>query len=106
MALVTAVLFREDPWDGGSSNEFIVRTGEILIKFDEKWFWFCVYLIWEISWLGEPWEGRKNCEEILAPCIGRRKSFGKKDKLVVCEELARCLQRTYYDRLTLYGMWH
>ena len=28
--------------------------------FDEKWTWFCMYLAWEISWLAEPWEGRKD----------------------------------------------
>ena len=50
--------------------------------------------------------GRKDCDKILTPCIGRGKSFGKKDELVGCEEVARFLQRTYYERLTLYGMWH
>ena len=39
-------------------------------------------------------------------CIGRGMSFGEKDELVGCEEVARFLQRTYYERLTLYGMWH
>ena len=39
-------------------------------------------------------------------CIGRGKSFGEKDELVGCEEVARFLQRTHYERLTLYGMWH
>ena len=39
-------------------------------------------------------------------CIGHGKSFGEKDELVGCEEIARFLQRTYYERLTLYGMWH
>ena len=65
-----------------------------------------VYLVWVISWFREPWEGRKDCEKIQKPCIGYGKSFGEEDELVVCEEVARFLQSTYYERLTLYGMWH
>ena len=37
--------------------------------------WFFMYLVCGISWLGEPWEGRVDCEEILTPCIGYGKSF-------------------------------
>ena len=51
-------------------------------------------------------EGRKHCDNIHAPCIGNGESFGEEDELVVCEEVAGFLQRTYYERLTLYGMWH
>ena len=65
-----------------------------------------MYLIWEITWLGKRWKKRKDCDNILTPCIGYGKSFGEKDELVGCEELARFLQRTYYERLTLYGIWH
>ena len=51
-------------------------------------------------------ERRKDCEKIQAPCIGNGKSFGEKDVLVGCEEVARFWKRTYYERLILYGMWH
>ena len=51
-------------------------------------------------------EGRKHCDNIHAPCIGNGESFGEEGELVVCEEVAGFLQRTYYERLTLYGMWH
>ena len=36
--------------------------------------------------------------------VGR--SIGEEGEWIVCEELARILQRTYYERLTLYGIWH
>ena len=39
-------------------------------------------------------------------CIGYGMSFGEEGELVNCEEVARFLQGTYYERLTLYGMWH
>ena len=52
-----------------------------------------------------PQEGRKNCEEIQAPGIGCEKFFGERSELVVCEELAKYLQSTHYDRLTLFGIW-
>ena len=51
-------------------------------------------------------KGKVDCDKIQTPRIGCGKSLGKKDELVVCEEVARFLQRTYYERLTLYGMWH
>ena len=51
-------------------------------------------------------EGRKDCDEILTLCFGCGKSFGEEDELVGCEEVARFLQSTYYERLNLYGMWH
>ena len=66
-----------------------------------------VYLVWECNVsesLGK--EGRKYCDKIQTPCIGCGKSFGKKDESIGCEEVARFLQRTYYERLTLYGIWH
>ena len=47
-----------------------------------------------------------DCDKIQTPRIGCGKSFGKKDELVGCEEVARFLQRTYYEWLTPYGMWH
>ena len=47
-----------------------------------------------------------DCEKIQAPCIGNGKSFDEEGKLVGCEEIAMILQRTYYERLTLYGMWY
>ena len=34
-----------------------------------------------------------------------RTNFGEYGELVVCEELARFLQKTYYRRLTAYGIW-
>ena len=64
-----------------------------------------VYLVWVISWFGEPWEGRKDCNKIQTPGIGHGKFFGEKSELVGCEELAKYLQSTHYDRLTLYGIW-
>ena len=36
--------------------------------------------------------------------VGR--SIGEDGELVGCEEVARFLQRTDYERLTLYGIWH
>ena len=56
--------------------------------------------------MGEPWEVRVDCDTIQAPGIGCGMSFGENDELFVCEEVARFLQRTYYERLNLYGMWH
>ena len=34
-----------------------------------------------------------------------RTNLGEYGELVVCEELARFLQKTYYKRLTAYGIW-
>ena len=34
-----------------------------------------------------------------------RTDFGEKGELAACEELARFLQKTYYRRLTAYGIW-
>ena len=73
---------------------------------ERTWNRFSMYLVWVISWFREPWEGRKDCEEIQAPRNGCGMSFGEEGELVGCEEVARFLQRTYYERLTLYGMWH
>ena len=55
-----------------------------------------VYLVWVILWLGEPWEGRKDCDKIQTPGIGSGKTFGEEGELVCGEEVARFLQSTYY----------
>ena len=34
-----------------------------------------------------------------------RTNLGEKGELIGCEELARFLQKTYYKRLTAYGIW-
>ena len=34
-----------------------------------------------------------------------RTNLGEYGELVVCEELSRLLQKTYYRRLTAYGIW-
>ena len=52
-----------------------------------------------------PNTGRKDCEEIQTPGIGCEKFFGERSELVGCEELAKYLQSTQYDRLTLFGIW-
>ena len=52
-----------------------------------------------------PNTGRKDCEEIQTPGIGSEKFFGERSELVGCEELAKFLQSTHYDRLTLFGIW-
>ena len=49
---------------------------------------------------------RKGCEpnQSLGSVCGT--GLGEKGgELVVCEELARFLQKTYYRRLTAYGIW-
>ena len=60
----------------------------------------------DVETLSRRKEGRKDSDKIQAPCIGCGISFGEKDELVGCEEVARFLQRTYYERLTLFGIWH
>ena len=49
--------------------------------------------------------GRKDCEsnQISGSVCGT--DFGECGELIVCEELARFLQRTHYRRLTAYGIW-
>ena len=49
--------------------------------------------------------GRKDCDKIQTPGIGSGISFGDEGELVGYEELAKFLQSTYYERLTLYGIW-
>ena len=51
------------------------------------------------------WVGMKDCE--LNWTLGSvcRTDFGERDKMIGCEELARFLQKTYYRRLTAYGIW-
>ena len=44
---------------------------------------------------------RKSRHQVLVV----RSSFGERSELVGCEELAKFLQSTHYDRLTLYGIW-
>ena len=34
-----------------------------------------------------------------------RTDLGEKGELIGCEELARFMQKTYYRRLTAYGIW-
>ena len=49
--------------------------------------------------------GRKDCGA-NRNCNGVcRTDLGERGELVVCEELARFLQRTYHRRLTAYGIW-
>ena len=55
--------------------------------------------------LGQRDLGRKDCganRNYNGVC---RTDFGERGELVVCEELARFLQGTYYRRLTAYGIW-
>ena len=55
--------------------------------------------------LGQRDLGRKDCGT-TRNCNGVcRTDFGERGELVVCEELARFLQGTYYRRLTAYGIW-
>ena len=49
--------------------------------------------------------GRKDCESNRNLDSVCRTDFGERGELVVCEELARFLQKTYYRRLTAYGIW-
>ena len=49
--------------------------------------------------------GRKDCESNRNLDVVCRTDLGERGELVVCEELARFLQGTYYRRLTAYGIW-
>ena len=49
--------------------------------------------------------GRKDCESNRNLDGVCRTDLGERGELVVCEELARFLQGTYYRRLTAYGIW-
>ena len=51
------------------------------------------------------WVGMKDCESNRNLDSVCRTDFGERGELVVCEELARFLQKTYYRRLTAYGIW-
>ena len=51
------------------------------------------------------WVGMKDCELNWSLCSVCRTNLGEYGELVVCEELARFLQKTYYKQLTAYGIW-
>ena len=51
------------------------------------------------------WVGMKDCELNWSLGSVCRTNLGEYGELIGCEELARFLQKTYYKRLTAYGIW-
>ena len=51
------------------------------------------------------WVGMKDCELNWSLGSVCRTDFVYEGELIGCEELSRFLQKTYYKRLTAYGIW-